>query len=119
MARLAIDNDSVTVALDGIERLGTFHTTVTVGRDQVRSVRVVDDPFSEVRGIRAPGVSWPRSVSIGRWRRRGGTDLVVVRRGQRAVLLELDGTAAYRRLLIGVSDPDAVIDELSGAPASS
>ena len=117
MAVLTVDSDHVTVGLEGIERLGTLHDSVTVLRADVTHARVVDEPFAEIRGIRAPGVAWPRRIAIGRWRRGRGKDLVVVRRGERAVLIELGGGARYRRLLVGAPDPDAVVAELSAAPS--
>jgi hypothetical protein len=113
MATISTDNDSITVRMKGAERFGTFHTAVTVRRDQITTARVVDEPFAELRGIRAPGFGWPRTVAIGRWRHRSGKDLVVLRRGDRAILIDLNDGAQYRRLLIGHTNPEGVVSRLT------
>jgi hypothetical protein len=114
MARILIDADTVAVHMDGIERAGTFHTHVEVPRDRITAAEVVDEPFLTIRGLRAPGIGWPRRIAIGRWRQRGGgKDLVVVRRGERAVRIDLDGAEGYRRLLIGHPDPEQVVADLA------
>jgi hypothetical protein len=102
MARIELDEKSITIGLERLERLWALRTRVTVDRSAVRVATAYDDVMSEVRGVRAPGLGVP-GVGIGTWRSRGGKDLVVVRRGQPGVVIELDGSR-WRRFVIGCPD---------------
>ena len=103
MAHIDVDGTSVTVRLQGLERLWAMRTKVTADRAAVRRATTTLDLLSEVRGVRAPGLALPGRIKVGTWRSRQGKDLVVARRGQPGVVLELDGTA-WRRFLIGCPD---------------
>lgn len=114
MATLTRSGDTVRLELTPPEKFFALRGDVEVRADQVVEATAVERPFSAVRGIRAPGLGWPRVVAIGRWRHRKGTDLVAIRRGEQAVQVDLDDTAPYRRLLIGVDDPAGVVRSLRG-----
>jgi hypothetical protein len=90
VAGLDVEGDSVVVRLSLLERLGAFvasepRTPVAA----VETVRVSDDPWSELRGIRAPGTGWPGVIALGTRRYSGGRDFVAVYgRKQKAVVVE-------------------------------
>lgn len=69
-----------------------------------------------MQGIRAPGLAWPGHVKVGTWRGRWGKDLVAVRRGRPAVVVELRD-APWRRLVVEAPDrasAEQTVRELSG-----
>lgn len=113
MATVRVDGSTMTVEMSGKEKLATWLGDLEVDRRLVTGATVSDDPFGELRGIRAPGVALPRTVAMGRWRSRSGTDFVLVRRGQRGVVIDLAPEARYRRLVLGVDDPEAVVAQLA------
>jgi hypothetical protein len=78
---------------------------------------VAPDALAATRGMRAPGLAWPRSRKIGTWRRHGERMYVSVRRDQPAVLIRLTGHH-YASLLIGVDDAAGVAAELSAVLAT-
>ena len=51
---------------------------VSVPLASIRSVRVSDDPWAELRGMRYPGTRLPRVVALGTWRHSLGRDFVAV-----------------------------------------
>lgn len=113
MARITTTPTTLTVELTTTEKLAAVRGDVTVDRSDVKGVRVTDDTLREVKGLRMPGGAWPGRFAIGRWQRRHGADLVVARRGQHGVVIDLADGARYRRLIVAVDDPERVVAELS------
>ena len=113
MARLEIEGDLLVVCSSLGEKLAAVKLRRPKARlAAVRSARVVQHPFEELRGIRAPGLRVPGSIALGTWRSRRGRDFVAVYRGRPAVIVELEG-ARYRRFVISVPDPAAVVAAIS------
>ncbi len=113
MARLEIQGDRLVVCISVGEKLAAVKLRRPgVQLSAVRSVRIVQHPFEELRGIRAPGLRVPGSVALGTWRSRRGRDFVAVYRGRPAVIVELEG-ARYRRFVVSVTDPAAVVAAIS------
>ena len=112
VATLVVDDTHVHVMLSPIERLGALHGDFSVERSAVSCARSTDQPFAELRGIRAPGTGIPRVIALGTWRSRHGRDFVAIRRGDpEAVVLELDG-AGNARVVIGVPDATPILAQL-------
>jgi len=65
MATLEVDGDQLAVRTSKVERFEAFHPDVDVPLTAVRDVRVVDDPWTERRGIRAPGTGPPGVIGAG------------------------------------------------------
>lgn len=99
LAQIRTTADEVTIELTAAERLWSLRGDVTVPRAAVVAARVEDDALGQVRGIRAPGLAVPGRLKVGTWRGRWGKDLVAVRRGEAAVVVELDGEP-WRRLVV-------------------
>ena len=113
MARLEIQGDRLVVCISAGEKLAAVALRrPKVRLSAVRSARVVQHPFEELRGIRAPGLGGPGSGALGTWRARRGRDFVAVYRGRPAVIVELEG-ARYRRFVVSVADPAAVVAAIS------
>jgi hypothetical protein len=115
MAWLDLAGDEVVVRLSLAERIGAF-----VGGDariplrSIRRARAVDDPWSELRGIRAPGTGWSRHLALGTWRFSGGKDWVALRGRGPAVALDLQGLE-YARVLVSARDAAALAAEIEEA----
>jgi uncharacterized protein len=117
VAHLDIDGDRLHLALAPRERLAALHGDITVPLRCVRSARASDEPFAELRGLRSPGLAWPRSRAMGTWRRRGAKSFAMLRRGQPAVVVDLAEGAGFDRLLVSTPEAEAVarrIDEARG-----
>jgi hypothetical protein len=109
MAEICIEGDDVVVQLGLLEKLGALHGVVRIPRSAVTAVRVVDQPFAEIRGLRFPGTGVPGVVALGTWRRERARDFVCVYRGQRGVVIDLDPRAApYQRVIVSSRNPDRI-----------
>ena len=104
MADLLVDGPDLRVHLSPIEKLGALRGDLRVPLSAVTAVRVSEDPWSELRGIRSPGTGVPGVVSWCTRRGSGIRDFAAVYRRTRAVVVEASG-ADFDRLI--VSRPDA------------
>lgn len=113
VAEIIVDDTHVHVVLTPLERLGALHGDLSVRREVVRLVRSTDQPFAELRGIRAPGTGIPRVMALGTWRGRHGRDFVAIRRGDaEAVVLELEDGTGFSQVVVGVDDATPVLEQL-------
>ena len=110
MARLSVDGDELLLDLTGFEKLEGFHGDIRVPVSCVREIRATDDPWSELRGIRAPGTGIPGVVAVGT-RRGGHKDFAAVHGKGPAVVVELEG-ADFERLVVTEDDAATAADEL-------
>jgi hypothetical protein len=111
MARLAVEGDELVLQLTWLEKLAGFRGDIRVPASSVREVRATDDPWSELRGIRAPGTGVPGMVAIGTRRGSGHKDFAVVHGKAAAVVVELEG-ADFDRLVVTAGDAAAAADDL-------
>jgi hypothetical protein len=103
MAEVLIEGDDLVVHLSALERLGAMRGDVRVPRSTVTECRVSSDPWSELRGIRAPGTGWPGVISLCTRRGDGIRDFAAVYGKRPAVVVELSG-AEFNRLVVSVRD---------------
>ncbi|HVF75233.1 MAG TPA: hypothetical protein VM938_09290 [Acidimicrobiales bacterium] len=113
MPTLAVEDDDLVVRFSGLEAAYALRRTVRIPRTAVVSAAVGPPP--KRRGLRAPGAHLPGRLSFGTWRGRFGKDLWGVHRGERVVVIELDGGAAFERLVLEVDDPGGVVAALRQA----
>jgi hypothetical protein len=103
VATLRYDGDELVLHLAWLEKLGAFRGDVRVPRSSIREVRASDRPWSELRGMRAPGTGIPGVISLGTRRGGGIRDFVAVYGNRPAVVAELEG-AEFDRLVVSVHD---------------
>ena len=104
VATLEITQDVLRLRMSRTERLAGLHTDITVPVSDVISITAVDDPWTTMRGMRAPGPGIPKVLMIGTTRTSGTKDFCVVRGRGPAVVVTLS-TGEFARLI--VSDPTA------------
>src|SRR5580692_8394258 len=88
-----------------------MHADVRVPLSTVRTVRVVDDAWPELRGIRAPGTGIPFVIAVGTRRGSFGKDFAAVHGRGSAVVVDLEG-ADYSRLVVTTPDAEGVAAEI-------
>jgi hypothetical protein len=113
VATLVVEGSEVIVKMAEIEKFEAVHTDVHVPLSAVRAVRVVDDAWPELRGIRAPGTGIPGVIAVGTRRGSFGKDFAVVHGKEMAVVIDLDG-ASYARLIVTTPDATNVAEAIRG-----
>jgi hypothetical protein len=116
VARLVVEGADLVVRLSLLEKLGAL-----AGHDPrvplaaVAAVRISEDPWRDLRGMRAPGTGFPGVIMLGTTRARGVHDFAAVYRHRRGVVVELKG-AAWTRFVISCHDdaPEDVVAAISG-----
>src|SRR5262250_2988315 len=104
MARLIVGGDVLRVHLSVLGRIGAVVSDdVVVPLSAVRSARWTEKPWSELRGVRAPGTGLRNVIALGTWRHSLGRDFVAVYGKRPAVVVELAGER-FARLVISTRD---------------
>jgi hypothetical protein len=106
MADLEVEGSELVLHLRAIEKAEGAHGDIRVPLAAVTAVRSVDDPWPELRGIRAPGTGMPNVIAVGTRRGSFGKDFAAVHGKGPAVVVELEG-AAYGRLVVTADDASA------------
>jgi len=120
VAKLQVEGDELVVTMHSAEELGAVHGPVRVPLSAVSAVRVVDDPWAELRGLRAPGTGIPGVIALGTRRGGFGKDFAAVYHHRPAVVVDLTG-AEFSRLVVTADDAAEVAARIATAtgPAAS
>ncbi len=86
-----------------LEKAEGFHGDIRVPLRAVTSVRVVDDAWPDLRGMRAPGTGLPEVIAVGTRRGGFGKDFAAVHGRGQAVVVELAGSE-FDRLVVTSED---------------
>ncbi len=113
MAELRVEGDEVVLRLSVLERVEALHGDLREPRARVRDVRVVDDAYAAVHGLRWPGTGVPGVLLAGTFRSRGAKTFAVVHGRPGGVRVVFDG-GAFDEWVVGCDDPGAVADALTG-----
>ena len=118
MADLVVDGTFLSLAMSRVEHLEGFRGDLRAPLDSVTSVRAADDPWSELRGMRAPGTGLPGVIAVGTRRGSFGKDFAAVHGKGPAVVVEFAGQE-FQRWVLTVDDPTAVVDRVSAASSGA
>jgi hypothetical protein len=112
VARLDVAGGELILHLSALERLGGFvRGDARIPLNAVRSVRAVENPWKELRGIRSPGTGWPGVIALGTRRFGGGKDFVAVYGKGPGVVVDLVGVD-FARLVVSTRDAETVAAEI-------
>jgi hypothetical protein len=114
VAELVIDGDELVLHLRAVEKAEGAHGDIRVPLSAVTAVRFVDDPWPELRGIRAPGTGLPNVIAVGTRRGAFGKDFAAVHGNGPAVVVEL-ADAAYGRFVVTAEDAAVVAKAIAEA----
>jgi hypothetical protein len=115
LARFDVSDGTLWLQLSLLERFGaSVRQDFGVLLNTVRSVRVTEDVWAELRGVRAPGTAVRGVIALGTRRHPLGRDFVAVYGKGPAVVVDLTGVH-FLRLVVSTADAAEVADEIETA----
>lgn len=109
MAKISIDGSDLTIAVEGLDRLWTFKSRLTIPMAHVRGATADPTIAGDPKGWRGPGTHLPGVVVAGTFHQDGQRVFWDIHDKGKAVVIELaDDT--YQRLVIQVEDPRATVE---------
>ena len=111
MASLSVEGDELVLTMTALEKVEGFHGSIRVPVSTVRQVRSVDDTWSELRGLRAPGTGVPGVIAVGTRRGGGIKDFAVVHGQGPGLVVDMEG-AEFDRFVLTEEHSAAVATEL-------
>lgn len=112
---LLLDSAHLEVVLSVTERtLSRRSAPVRIRRADIEKVQLVDDAWSWLRGVASPGTHVRGVLAMGCWKRAGGIDFVVVRRGRPAVVIDLRGDGEFGRVVLSTRHGFELVTALQG-----
>jgi hypothetical protein len=112
MATFSVEGGDLVLELTPFEKVEGLHGTIREPLSAVTRIRAVADPWSELRGIRAPGTGIPGVVAVGTRRGHDVKDFAAIHGKGPAVVVDLE-SGTYRRLLATVENAPAVAAALA------
>lgn len=113
MSSLRVHPDRLEIHLTPAEKaLALRREDIVVPRSAIRSIKITDDPWIWVRGIRAPGTLVPLVLAIGTWKFHGGKDFLIIKNKRQAVIIDMNGEE-YARLVVSTNHASDLIDTLN------
>ncbi len=105
MAYLCVEGADLGVHLNPIEQLAALRGDLRVPSSAVRTVRVSERSWSELRGLRAPGIGLPGVIYLCTRHGRGMRDFAAVHGRTKAVVVETS-PGGFDRLVISRNDAE-------------
>ncbi|MDQ1129541.1 hypothetical protein [Microbacterium sp. SORGH_AS_0888] len=113
MVTLMLDSAHLEVVLSPAERaLAVRRRSVVLDRPAITRVQLTDDPWTWLRGVRAPGTYLPATLAIGTWRYAAGKDFAVIRRKRPGVVIDLEPDSEFQRVILSTRHGLALVQAL-------
>jgi hypothetical protein len=116
MATISIDGTDLTIDIQGLDKLWTFKSRLTIPMAHVRGATADPSITREYKGWRGPGTFLPGVLVAGTYHQEGKKVFWDVHNKDKAVVIELDDDS-YQRLVIEVDDPRATVELIERAVA--
>jgi hypothetical protein len=116
MTTVDIRATDLVITVNGLDRLWTFKSQITIPLAHVRGATADPGIVRESKGRRAPGLHIPGVIVAGTFRQDGERTFWDVHDLTKAIVIELHDDT-YRRLVIEVDDPRATVEVVEQALA--
>ncbi len=114
MTLIDVTADHLVVTMQGMDRVWSLRSRITVPLAHVRGATADPGITRESAGFRAPGTHLPGAITAGTYRKDGERTFWNLRHRQEAVVVELTGER-FSRLVLGVDDARATADRIERA----
>lgn len=108
MATVSIEGADLVVNVEGMDKLWTLKSRLTIPMGSVRGATYDPGIVADPKGRRGPGMHVPGIIVAGTFHQNGAKVFWDVRDEKMAVVIELEHET-YQRLVIQVPDPRATV----------
>jgi hypothetical protein len=108
MARVKIENDTLIIEVEGLDKLWALKSRLDIPLANVRGATHDPGIIRDRKGVRAPGTHLPGVITAGTWYHEGERIFWDVKNPDKVVVIEL-ADERYARLIIEVDDPRTVV----------
>lgn len=113
MVTLMLDSERLEVVLTPAERaLALRGDNIAVPRASITKAMLTDDAWIWLRGFRRRGTHLPGVLAAGIWKAGNGEDFVMLRGHKPSVVLELDGSGEFSRIILTTRHGLALVKSL-------
>ena len=116
MAQVTIDDSNLVVEVEGMDKLWSLKSRLTIPLGHVRGATADPGIAGENAGWKVGGARIPGVITAGTFQQDGERVFWDVRDRTKAVVIELHDET-YARLVIQVADPRATVELVEGACA--
>lgn len=116
MATISIGGGNLTIDVQGLDKLWTLKSQLTIPIAHVRGATADPGIVAAPKGWRGPGIHIPGVIVAGTFHQDGQRLFWDVHDKNKAVVIELEDDT-YQRLVIEVDDPRATVELIEGALA--
>jgi len=116
MATISINSSDLIIDVQGLDKLWTLKSQLTIPMAHVRGATADPSIASESKGWRGPGANIPGVIVAGTFHQEGKRVFWDVHNKDKAVVIELEDDS-YQRLVIEVDDPRATVELIEHAVA--
>lgn len=114
MAKLTIEGNALRISLSPFEKMLALQGSFQIPIRKVKGATDDSNYISGGLGIRAPGTGFPGLIAKGRFHKEGQRVLVLWRRGQQTVVLELSDSK-WDRVVLGCADAKLMAKNINRA----
>lgn len=114
MAAITIDDTTMTVEVQGLDKLWALTSRLAIPLAHVRGATIDPGIVAGPKGWKGGGSHIRGVIVAGTFHQDGDRVFWDVHNGAKAIVIELEDES-YRRLVVEVSDPRATVDEIERA----
>lgn len=112
MAELEIVGEDLVLRLSVFEKIAALRGDLRLPTSSIGTIDVATKPFGLVRGFRAAGLSIPRRVAIGTFRRMGSTRFIVLKGSKKPAVHITFTFGKIAGLVVGTDQAEALAQRL-------
>jgi hypothetical protein len=114
MAEVELNDTTLTVKIEGWDRVWALKSQLEIPLEHVREARVDPEARMSWKTLKIAGAHLPGVISAGRFYEHGDLTFWDVRDAEKAIVIELSDER-YKRLVIQVDDPAATVARIQDA----
>lgn len=114
MAEVSIDESTLTINIEGWDRVWSLKSRLDIPLEHVRDARVDPDVKLGWKRLKLAGVHLPGIIAAGTFYKIGGLVFWDVHDPEQAITIDL-ADESYQRLVIQVDDPEATVARIQDA----